>query len=59
MSAILAAQQLQKTFAGFFQIIHGMADWVHAAGLATGLLAASLLMLTRRRWRWLPQRSSE
>lgn len=46
-------------FAGFFQIIHGMADWVHASGLATGLLAASLLMLTRRRWRWLPQRSSE
>jgi len=31
-------------FAGFFQIIHGMADWVHASGLATGLLAASLLV---------------
>ena len=45
--------------AGFAQIIPGMADWVHASGLLTGLLAASLFQLATRRWRWLLQRSSE
>ena len=34
--------------AGFFNIIPGMADWVHAAGLATGLLIALPFYLAPR-----------
>ena len=43
--------------AGFIHLIPGMADWVHASGLATGLLIALLFQLATRGWRWLPQRS--
>lgn len=43
--------------AGFVGLVPGMADWVHAAGLATGLLVASLFRLAPRYRRWLPQRS--
>ena len=40
--------------AGFVQLIPGMADWVHAAGLATGLLIALPFHLAARHW--LPER---
>lgn len=36
--------------AGFVHLISGMADWVHAAGLATGLLIALPYYLITTRW---------
>ena len=40
--------------AGFVGLIPGMADWVHAAGLATGLVSALVVQYAPRRW--LPER---
>ena len=43
-------------FAGFCHLIGNMADWVHLAGLATGLLVALPFYLVTTRW---PQRQEQ